>query len=74
VILNIIIRDIPSGQSSRQFDIAVDFDFEVDAADRNDSPSRQCRAGQFGVANRLLNLSLGSNTEPLEEPVYVRRR
>ncbi len=61
--------------SSRQFDIAVDFEFEVDAADRNDCPGRQCGAGQFslriGVANRLLDLSLGSDAELLEEPAYA---
>jgi len=61
--------------SSRQFDVAVDFDFEVDAADRNDRPGRQRGAGQFslriGVANRLLDFSLGSDAELLEEPVYA---
>jgi hypothetical protein len=57
--------------SSRQFDASVEFESEIDAADRNDRPSRQRGTGQFslriGVANRFLNLSLGSNTELLEE-------
>ena len=61
--------------SSRQFDASVEFEFEIDAADRNDRPSWQRGTGQFslriGVANRLLNLSLGSNTELLEEPAYA---
>src|SRR6266566_7055787 len=60
---------------SRQFDIAVDFKFEINAADRNDSLSWQCAAGQFslriGVANRLLDLSLGSDAELLEELAYA---
>src|SRR5215475_3428608 len=61
--------------SSRQFNIALDFEFEVDAADRNDRPGRQYGAAQFflriGVANRLLDLSLGSDTELLEERAYA---
>src|SRR3974390_37313 len=61
--------------SSRQFDIAVDFEFEVDASDRDDRPSRQCGAAQLslriGVANRLLDLSLGSDSELLEEHAYA---
>src|SRR5262249_10845688 len=61
--------------SSRQFDASVEFEFEIDAADRNDRPGRQRSTGKFslriGVANRLLNLSLGSNTELLEERAYA---
>src|SRR5215470_8262156 len=61
--------------SSRQFDASVEFEFEIDAADRNDRPSRQRGTGKFsfriGVANRLLDLSLGSNTELFEEPAYA---
>src|SRR5258707_10830918 len=62
--------------SSRQFDIAVDLEFEVDAADRNDRLGRQCGTGQFslriGVANRLLDLSLGSDPDLPEEFAHAR--
>src|SRR5215468_9122649 len=61
--------------SSRQFDASVEFEFEIDAADRNDRPAQQRGTGKFslriGVANRLLNFSLGSNTQLPEEPAYA---
>jgi len=55
--------------------LAVNFEFEVDAADRDDRLGRQCGADPFsiciGVTNRLLELSLGSDAEPLEELAYA---
>jgi len=60
---------------SRQFDIAIDIEFEINASSRNDRPGRQCGAGQsslpIGVANRLLDLSLGSDTDLPEELAYA---
>jgi hypothetical protein len=56
--------------SSQRFDVAADVEFEIDASDRNDRPSQQHGAGQFflriGLANRLLDLSLGSDPDLLK--------
>jgi len=51
------IDDGSAASSSRQFDIARDFEFEVDAADRNDRAGRQSGAARAHPSRQALSFN-----------------
>src|ERR1700674_4198446 len=66
----------PPEDRSRQFDVAIDLEFEVDPAERHDSLRRQSFAAlqpalRNGIAHSVLDLALRGDAELLEELAYA---